>query len=276
MRTEFTQADVAAFEPSEKVGLVASLNESGEPHVTLLSTISALGPRGITLGEFSRGLGKKFMAERPRVGFPVMSLDRRLWRGRALWKRSAKEGPEYVRYNRQPMFRYNAYFGINTVHYLDLESVEGPDKLPLGGIALASMATALASGGARPARGKAVLPPFARGIIDALASLNFLAWVEPGGFPRLVPVIQARSAGASRIVFTPGPWAEEIRAIPEGSKAAIFSMNLDMESFMARGDFTALRGKALYGIDLDFLYNSAPPCHGQVYPPRPLEAMTEF
>ncbi len=280
LRDRFDESDIAAFEPAEKVALVATINDSGEPHVSLLTTLSALGEREMTIGEFSRGLSKAFMRERPKVGFLAMSLDRRLWRGRAIWKRSAKEGPEYVKYNKQPMFRYNSYFGINTVHYLELVGVEGPEALPMAGIVVSTLATALRAPFARPAEGEPVLPAFLLPILDALDSLNFLCFVDGEGFPRLLPVLQARSAGNSRIVFTPGPWGAELAAIPEGAKAALFSMNLKMESFLARGVYSSrmgggLVGKGLAGIDLDFLYDSAPPLHGQVWPPRPLEALVE-
>lgn len=273
MRTSFAEADIAAFEPSEKVGLVATLDPEGETHVSLLTTLSALGPRGLTIGEFSRGLSKDNMAARPRIGFLLMSLDRRLWRGRAVWRRKAKEGAEYVKYNRQPMFRYNTYFGINTVHYLDLEGVEGPAPLPMAGIVVASLATLLKARGARALGGAWVLPPPALAILDKLDSLNFLSFVDAEGWPRLVPVLQARSAGPSRIVFTPGPFGDELRAIREGGRAALFSMNLSMESFLARGRFSGPGRDGLFSLDLDYLYNSAPPCHGQVFPPRSLEAV---
>lgn len=274
-RLSFDEKDIAAFEPSEKVGLVATINDEGEPHVTLLTTLSALGTKEVTIGEFSRGLSKDFMQRRPAVGFLMMSLDRRLWRGRARWKRSAKDGPEYVKYNKQPMFRYNAYFGINTVHYLDLVDVDGPETLPMAGIVTATLATALKAKRARPERGDPVLPSFLLPILDALDSLNFLCFVDAEGFPRLVPMLQARSAGPSRIVFSPGPWGSELSAVAEGSKVALFSMNLKMESFLARGVYSSRMGARLSGIDLDFLYDSAPPLHGQVWPPRPLEALVE-
>jgi hypothetical protein len=267
--------DLAAFEPCEKIALVATVNAAGAPHVTLLTTLSAFGPGALTIGEFSRGLSKAFMAVRPRVGFLVLGLDRRLWRGRALWRQSRKDGPEYVKYNSQPMFRYNAYFGINTVHYLDLVGLEGPQALPTAGIALASIATLVKAPLGRRAAGPPVLVPAAQAILDRFGSLNFLAYVDADGFPRLVPVLQARSAGPSRIVFTPGPYRRELRAIPEGTATAVFTMNLEMECFLARGKFGKIKGSGLLGIDLDFLYNSAPPCHGQVYPPKPLEPWTE-
>ncbi|HUX42203.1 MAG TPA: hypothetical protein VMV83_13635 [Rectinemataceae bacterium] len=285
LRKTFDEKDRAAFGPAEKVALVATINDEGLPHVSLLTTLSALGEQELTIGEFSRGLSKEFMRRRPAVGFLVMSLDRRLWRGRALWKRSAKDGPEYVKYNKQPMFRYNSYFGINTVHYLDLVGVEGPGALPMAGIVVASLATAIKAPFARPAEGDPVLPTFLLPILDALDSLNFLCFVDAEGFPRIVPVLQARSAGSSRIVFTPGPWGAELAALREGASVALFSMNLKMESFLARGVYSpqmgggsaskGLAGKGLAGIDLDFLYDSAPPLHGQVWPPRPLEALVE-
>ena len=40
---------------------------------------------------------------------------------------------EHAQYNQRPMWRYNAYFGIHTVHHLDLVSAEGPKALPIAG-----------------------------------------------------------------------------------------------------------------------------------------------
>ncbi len=277
MRTTMSDVDRSAFAPSEKIAIVATLSEQGEPHVSLLTSLMATGESSLTIGEFSRGLSKRNMAARPAVGFLVMGLDRRLWRGKALWRRLAKEGLEYAAYNEQPMFRYNSYFGINTVHYLDLVGLEGPRPLPMGAIVASSLSTIALLGKARPlAEGPSILSPFVRGIIDALGSLNFLSWIAADGFPMIAPVVQARSAGASRIAFTRGPWRADIEAIPEGAMVGVFSMNLGMESFFARGRMTHRVGGGIVAVDLDYLYNSAPPCHGQVYPPVAIGATTEF
>ncbi len=280
MREELSESDLAAFAPSEKIGIVATVTEAGEPHLTILTTLMGKGAKELTIGEFSRGQGKENMAKTGKVGFLVMGLDRRLWRGKARWRRSAKDGPEYVAYNRQPMFRYNTYFGINTVHYLDLIGIEGPRPLPMGAIVIGSLATAVAapfahprgtiSAGRKAAEGEAIMPPPALRLLDTLDSLSFLGAIDADGFPRVIPIVQARSAGSRRIVFTPGAWRQELLSIPMGTRVAILSMNLGMESFVSRGRL--LRTAGLLGVDLDWLYNSAPPCHGQVYPPRPLEA----
>ncbi len=83
------------------------------------------------------------MQENPKVGFLIMNMARQLWRGRALWKDARTEGPEYEMYNDKPMYRYNSYFGINTVHYLDLVEAGFQESLPLHAIIPASILTKL-------------------------------------------------------------------------------------------------------------------------------------
>jgi len=276
-RDALNAEDMEAFSPTGKVGLVAALNDAGEPHVALLSSLMARGPKEIVIGEFSRGLSKEYMQRTRRIGFLVMGLDLRLWRGGAVWTRLAHEGAEYVEYNRKPMFRYNTYFGINTVHYLDLAGVEGPQKLPMAGVVCASMSTMLLGAGRGLRSETPALSHYGRRIIDALASLNFLAYVDGSGFPRLIPVLQARTAGPGRLVFSPGPFRAEVAAVPDGVRVSLFSMNLSMESVLCFGGYAAPgRGRGpLARIDIDRVYNSMPTCHGQVFPARPIAAFQE-
>ena len=133
-RTAFTPEEQKAFEPAEKIGIVASVDPEGRPHVSLITSIMAPRPDQITLGEFCQGLSKQYIQHNPRVAFLIMTMDRRFWRGRARWTHLRREGPEYQRYNDIPMFRYNTYFGINTVHYLDLVEASAPAHLPMAAI----------------------------------------------------------------------------------------------------------------------------------------------
>ena len=115
-RTSFSDRDMEAFEPAEKIGLVACTNPEGLPHVSLITSMMAAGPDQLTLGQFCIGLSKQYIRKNPEISFLVMTMDKQLWRGRARWTHLRKEGPEYERYNQIPMLRYNTYFGINTVH----------------------------------------------------------------------------------------------------------------------------------------------------------------
>jgi len=273
-----TEEELASLSPTEKMAIVSVADPEGRPHQTLLSSLMASGPRELVIGEFTRGLSKEYMAQRPRVGFVAMTLDRRLWRGAARWRALSRSGREYEAFNKKPMFRYNSYFGVNTVHYLDLEWVEGPESLPMAGIALAKLATralgsAPALGSLRPA-----LTPYARSLVDGLASLSFLSWISGEGEPRILPIAQARTAGPGRIVFTAGPYGRELPQVPEGAAASVFSFNLSMESLLTLGVYRApARGHSrLSFLEIEEVYNPMPPIPGRVWPPADLEPVRVF
>ena len=121
----FSEEDIRSTQPAMKIGLLATVTPEGLPHVTLLSSLMACGPAQLCFGQFTEGFSKKHILANPKTGFLVMSLDKNLWRGKATYTHYAKQGPEYDYYNNVPMFRYNAYFGVHTVYYLDLVAHSG-------------------------------------------------------------------------------------------------------------------------------------------------------
>lgn len=278
MKSEFSPEDISAFEPNEKVALVATINPEGLPHVSLLTSLQAIGPRQMVMGEFSRGLSKEFMQKNHNVGFLIMTLDRHLWRGKARWTHLMNEGPEYQMMNDKPMFRYNTYFGINTVHYFDLIETMEREGLPLGPIALALLKTVFARGGARRNISE-ILKPFALSIVNRIDSLKFLSYVGPDGYPRLVPVIQCLAADSGRLAFSVTAYNDEIEAIPKGSTVAVFAMTMKMEDILMRGTYNGIRryrGVRLGTVDITWAYNSMPPVHGQIYPETELKPVSSF
>jgi hypothetical protein len=148
-KNTFSRQEMKAFEPAEKIGLVATINPEGLPHISLITSIMAARPDQLTLGQFCKGLSKQYIRQNPRIAFLIMTLDKKIWRGKARWTHLKKEGPEYERYNDIPMFRYNTYFGINTVHYLDLIETTESRQLPMTQIVFATLLTKLAKGGAK-------------------------------------------------------------------------------------------------------------------------------
>lgn len=140
----FTDAEVHAFEPELKIGLLATINPYGLPHLTLLSTLKASGSHQVTFGAFTEGFSKQHVRQNPKTAWLIMTLDRNLWRGRATFSHTANSGPDFDFYNNTPMFRYNAYFGIHTVYYMDLVEYYPRQPLPMGEIITASIKTILA------------------------------------------------------------------------------------------------------------------------------------
>ena len=85
MKNNFTEADMKVFEPAEKLGIIATVNEEGLPHMTLLTSVMAAKPDQLIVGEFCQGKSKEYMQRNAKIGFAILTLDKKLWRGKAIW-----------------------------------------------------------------------------------------------------------------------------------------------------------------------------------------------
>ena len=140
----FSREEMSAFEESAKIGLLATIDAEGLPHVSLITSIQAKQPDRLMFGQFSEGRSKTHVKEEPRVGFLVMNREKEIWRGKARWTGEATSGEDYEMFNRKPMFRYNSYFGIHTVHYLDLVERSAKESPSTAGVVIGSLVTELA------------------------------------------------------------------------------------------------------------------------------------
>ena len=279
VRDRFEENDLPYFEADGKVGLLATVSPEGLPHVTLITAMQATDPRHLIFGQFCEGRGKRYAEANHSVGFLFMSLDKRLWRGTARWTGKADSGPEHELMNRKPMWRYNSYFGIHTVHYLDLVSVTPAQRLSMGAVIRGVLSAALSKGrfaGAGVGNGpERALNPWSQAFISRPGNLKFVSYVGEDGYPRVIPQFAATCADGRRI-FLPGvEYAEELTLIPEGASVAVFTMSLDMEDVLARGAFRRASSGGV--ITVDWVYNSMPPVAERIYPPTDLaEKVLEF
>lgn len=279
MTSTFNAKDMKAFETTSKVGLLATVNPEGLPHISLITSIQAGGPDEVLFGQFTEGHSKTYVNSNPKTAFLIMTLDKSLWTGRADYSHAKREGEEYEMFNNKPMFRYNSYFGIHTVHFMDLIEVSEKQGLPLLSIVAATLLTKTAKGGAKTGVRDRILTPFGEKLFNGLDSLKYISWIADDGYPVLVPVIQCQAADSRRLAFSPLAYRRLLKDIPEGAEVAIFGLTMQMENVLARGRFSGYsrkRGVRLGLVDLDWIYNSMPPKHGQIYPLLPLEAVEHF
>jgi hypothetical protein len=277
--TAFTPEEIDAFSPTMKIGLVATLNPDGLPHLTLIASLQANSPTQMIWGQFAEGLSKGYVQLDPKVGFLIMTLDRQLWRGKATFTHTASQGPEFEMYNNTPMFRYNAYFGVHTVFYLDLVEHTGRQPLPMGRVVFAAIQTMIARA-LSPGRGqKPVLNLWTQRLMNKLDNLKFLAYAGTDGYPVIVPVIQAMAAGSERIIYSTGAFGDELAAVPQGATVAVFGMSLQMEDVLMRGEYQGLQRIARIrcgSVRVNWVYNPMPPKPQQIYPPVHVEPITSF
>jgi hypothetical protein len=275
----FSEQDIESFKPEMKIGLIATVNEAGLPHLTLISTVQACSPTEMFWGQFSEGMSKANIRTNPKTGFLIMTLDKNLWRGKAGFTRTTKTGSEYELLNNTPMFRYNAYFGIHTVYYMDLVSQTGKEALPMSSVIQAAVKTMIAKTLAGKGEGADVLNHFTHKLIDKMDNLKFMAYVDTDGYPVIIPVIQAQTAGSDRVIFASSVYSSDLKAIPAGSAATLFCMSFEMQTVLLRGVFKGMR--SVGGIECgeliaDWVYSPMPPKSEVVYPRQKLEAVTTF
>lgn len=275
----FTEQDIRDLDVELKVGLLATINPQGEPHLTMLSSIRPYAPDKLVWGQFTEGFSKEYILENPQCGFLIMSLDKQLWMGKAQYTHKSKQGPEMENYNNLAMFRYNAYFGVHTAYYMDLVSQSGRMALPMGNVIFAAIKTIIARTLAKKETQPKVLNPWIHGLFNKLDNLKFISYVDSDGFPVVLPVIQTQALDANRVVFALGAFSEELRKIPAGVRMAVFGMSFDMETVMMRGEYAGIQpvaGIPSGVVSIDWVYNSMPPVPQQIYPPVKVEPVREF
>lgn len=275
----FSDDDMKLLAPFMKIGLLATVTPEGLPHLTFISSMRPNTPTQLTWGQFVEGTSKQFIRRNPKVGFLMMTLQKDLWRGKATFTHTASQGPEYDFYNNVPMFRYNAYFGIHTVYFMDLVHQLGRQPLPMNKIIPAAILTMLAKT-LSPGRSQhEPLNLWTRSLLNKLDALKFLAYVDDDGYPVIVPVIQAQAAGREHVLFSTGAYGADLEVVPAGKKVAIFGLALTMEDVLLRGEFEGIQrygGIRCGRVRVDWVYNSMPPAAGQIYPAIPLEPVKVF
>jgi hypothetical protein len=278
-KTAFDTADMTEFEPEAKVGLIATINKEGLPHITLITALQAKDPTHLIWGQFTEGMSKKNVIENPHTAFLIMTMDKSLWRGKAIYTHYEKEGSDYEMFNKKPMFRYNCYCGIHTVYYMDLVETYGREGLPLGRIVMSSLLTMAARARAKTKLSDPILKPWAHKVFNRLDSLKFISYVGNDGFPAIIPLIQCQASDSRRLAFSPLAYGSELSSLEDGKKVAVFALTLDMEDILIRGNFQGFErynGVKLGTIDIDWAYNSMPPKQGQIYPMEELRPIVNF
>lgn len=279
MKQHFGPEDIKAFEPENKIGLLATQNEQGLPHLTLITTMQANGPAELVWGQFTEGVSKKNVLSNPKTGFLIMTLDKNLWRGKAIWQQSKTEGEEYIRFNKLPMWRYNSYFGLHTIHYMNLVETTEKESLPVAGIVLSALLTKVSKRYAKTKKEGRIFNVWTEAFFNKLDTLKFLAYVSDDSFPVIIPLLQCQASDSHRLVFHPGVYASELKSINKGTDVAVFGLSLAMEDVLVLGKFKGFERQMavkLGIIEVNWVYNSMPPIPGQIYPPVEVKTVEDF
>ena len=277
--TTFSESDIQSLQPAMKIGILGTVNPQGLPHLTMISSLKACSPAQLCFGQFTEGVSKSHIRQNPKTGWLIMTLAKDVWRGAADFSHTATSGAEFDAYNNTPLFRYNAYFGIHTVYYLNLVAHSGKSPLPMNQVVFAAIQTMLARSLPGKRSDKQALTPWARTFLNGLNTLKFLSYTGEDGYPVVIPAIQTQSYDSQSVIFAASVYREDLERIPAGTPLAVFGLSLNMEDVLLRGRYSGLQrvwGVRCGSVKIDWAYNSMPPVPGQIYPELPLEAVEEF
>ena len=196
-RNSFSEQEIKDLSAAMKVGILGTVNPQGLPHLTLITTLMASSPQVVVWGQFMEGSSKKHVLTNPKTGFMVMGLDKNFWRGFADYSHSETSGKDYAYYNNTPLFRYNAYFGVHRVHYMDLIAHTGKHPLPMQRIIPAAVMTMVAKTLSAKPQKTPVLNPWTQAFFNKIDNLKFLGYVNAEGYPVIIPLIRRRRSTAS-------------------------------------------------------------------------------
>lgn len=270
----FNEEDKKAFSSPSKIGVIGTISEGNLPHLTIITTMLIKGDNQIVMGQFTEGVSKENLHKNPKTCFLVLTADKKIRRGKAVWTGLKREGEDYVELNKIPLFRYNTYFGVHTVHYLDLVEYYGTETLPMTSVVAAALATRAGAPFQKTRTKQEVMKPWAVNMFNQMSTLKFLSYIDNKGFNIITPVIQCRSAGSSRLVFSLLAYGKELREIPQRADVAVLGFTMQMENCLVRGKFSSKRSTGV--VDIQWVYNSMPPKPEQIYPPVELKAVENF
>ena len=257
--------DFKVFEKSEKLGVIGTIDDRGDPHLTLLTTIMAKSENEMVVGEFTKGLSKDYMQERNKCGFAIMGLDMNFWTGIMNWKDIKTEGEEFVRYNNMQMWRFNTYFGISKVHYFDLADISEKRKLDIPKVAVNAARCIACKPFMKCAGNEKILRPYAKKLFNAVGNPKFISFINEEGYPVVAPVVQAQEIGTNTIVLTSSPYKELLTSLKAGARVAVMAISMEMESVVIKGTFSGFKG-GIGRVKIDRVYNSIPPVMRYIYP----------
>ncbi len=279
-KTQFNDFDIKTTAPMEKIGIIATRNTEGQPHITFINSLMAIDQTRMALGQFVRGKSKYFIQKNPKASFFILSAHtRKTWQGKLIWTGKKDQGPELESYKEKPLQRYNSYFPIHRVHYFDLKETTPANTLPVFKIAVSALMTRVFGAAVPKNTGDRVLNPYGKKLLASPITLKFLSFTGKDGFPVLIPFVPCMTSDSKRLVFPANVLKDFQDQVKKDMDMAVFSLMTSLESVLVRGKFTGFKrslGVKTGMIDLDWVYNSMPPNAGQIYPEKSLQPVTSF
>ncbi|MFO8057315.1 MAG: hypothetical protein R6V10_08480 [bacterium] len=262
-----------AFKSQAHLKFAATIDENKVPNVVPLLSARMIDPGTIAFVRFMVWKTRRNFESNHRITFACRGPRGRAYVARCRFDRWVTEGPLLEEFEREPIYRYNAYSGANQVGVVkvkDVQEYKTQGYLKTVFSPLRSVNKLIEKGGTMPLQ---VTEKWAR----RLAS-KFLGFVDEEGFPLALPHPGLFARDPETMLFPmPRDDRHPLRKVPAGEYMAASVLTWEPSAYQVKGKFagTVSRdGKPMGVLEVDEVFTAAPPVPGKrIYPAGPLPGM---
>ncbi len=274
---KLTFSDAAYDTTQQEIGakLVATIDDRGWPHMTLITNLRACAPDKIVWGQFAEGRTKRLVTENPKQGYIWMPAEKPFVfvQAKADFEKWKTEGEELEYFNTTKFLRYNTYVSVWRAAMNDPVAISPVQPISIGGIVsgiLRNLYLKLVVPRSKDPHDRRI-PPRGEDLFNNSMIPKFICYIDPeDGYPVIIPVFSAWAPDSTKIVFNFAQFKHLLKKIPENSIVAVLVINLESVNHLVKGVYTTKSfGKMRTGVvDVKEVYNSMPPVAGPIYPEK--------
>ena len=265
---DFTSAEL-------KLSFIASIDDRGWPHLTLITYNRAISKDQIVWGQFTEGLSKKFVMKNPKQAILYMNISMpfKFLQVKCEFHHTSTEGKDLEYFNKLELMRYMTYVRIYKAYYEKVITATSLRSLPIMGIAKGMVKNLIGKGGLKTGLEEKRLNVIGYKLFKGPINPKYIAYVDPSdGYPIIIPCLQITATDHNRLIFPLGSaLREDLEKIPLNAIVAVYVANFDLANQMINGKFIGFkksRGIKFGIIEIMEVYNSSPPLTGIIYPER--------
>lgn len=264
--------------------ILGTTDEKGWPHLTFIASTKAISNKQLVWGQFLHGKSKQYIQDNPKHGYLLMSINMpfKMLQIKANFTHKLSKSEDLDNLNIGDDMRYSTTMNFFKAFYSDIVAASQLQKVSIIKLLKSIILSKIGKGGLKSNKNaEARLDKFGKVIFNGALNPKFIVYLDPkDGYPVIVPCFQAFSHNHTKLVFSPSLFKEQLSIIPLGSRVAVFGMTMDFVAQVVKGTFLGFekhRGVNLGIIDIEEVYNSAPPLPGLIYPEKAvLPEITEF
>jgi hypothetical protein len=281
---EITEESLKHTQIPMMVKLLGTTDEKGWPHLTFIASSRAKTNKQLVWGQFLHGNSKQYIQDNPKHSYLFMSIDMpfKMLQIKANFTHTLNKSEDLDKLNTGDDMRYSTTMNFFKAFYSDIVAASQLQKISIIKLLKNIFLSKIGKGGIKSNKEEeARLDKFGKVIFTHALNPKFIAYLDPNDdYPIIVPCFQAISHEHTKLVFSPSLFKEQLSIIPTDSKVAVFGMTMDFIAQVVKGTFLGFekhRGINLGIIDIEEVYNSAPPLPGLIYPKKAvLPEISEF